>query len=137
MSSAVETDQKSGSMEYDSALQHQLTEELDKVPVPTGYRMLIALPSVKEKTSGGIFLPDERRNAESVASILGFVVEQGPDCYKDQVKFPTGPWCNKGDWVLMRSYSGTRFSIEGVEYRLINDDSVEGTVSDPTGISRV
>jgi co-chaperonin GroES (HSP10) len=60
----------------------------------------------------------------------------GSDCYKDESKFPTGPWCKEGDWVVMRAFSGTRISIHGKEFRLINDDTVEAVVDDPRGIQR-
>ena len=98
--------------------------------------MLIALPEVSESTESGIYLPDERRNAESVASVVGFVLKQGLDCYADKDRFPNGPWCKEGDWIVMRSYAGTRLVIHGKEFRLINDDYVEAVVEDPRGISR-
>lgn len=113
--------------------------EMDKaqrVPAPSGYKILIALPEVKEKTKGGVFLPDHLKDREGVASILGFVVAMGPDAYKDESKFPTGPWCKEGDFVIFRSYSGTRFRVDGKEFRLINDDTVEAVVDDPRGYER-
>lgn len=107
-----------------------------KLPQPSGYKLLIALPKVTEKTEGGVILPDERRDAESTASMIGFVVSMGPDAYSDDKKFPTGPWCKDGDFVMFRSYSGTRFKVMGEEFRLINDDTVEAVVDDPRGYSR-
>ena len=107
-----------------------------KLPEPTGFRMLIALPEVEEKTSGGIYVPDERRDAEAVASIVGFVLKVGPDAYGDKARFPNGPWCQEGDWVVMRAYSGTRLRVHGKEFRIINDDSVEAVVEDPRGVAR-
>lgn len=107
-----------------------------KLPEPKGYKLLIALPKVNEKTDGGVFLPEERRDAESTASIIGFVISMGPDAYKDERKFPTGPWCKDGDFVMFRSYSGTRFKVLGEEFRLINDDTVEAVVDDPRGYTR-
>ena len=107
-----------------------------KLPEPKGYKLLIALPKVNEKTDGGVFLPEERRDAESTASIIGFVISMGSDAYKDERKFPTGPWCKEGDFVMFRSYSGTRFKVLGEEFRLINDDTVEAVVDDPRGYSR-
>ncbi len=74
---------------------------------------------------------------EEIGSICGFVLKMGPDAYEDEKKFPHGPYCNEGDWILMRSYSGTRFKIHGKEFRLINDDSVEAVVEDPRGIEKV
>jgi chaperonin GroES len=108
-----------------------------KLPDPAGYRILIALPDVDETTAGGIYVPDERRDAEQVATIVGFVMKVGPQAYMDESKFPTGPWCKEGDWVVMRAYSGTRLSIHGKEFRIINDDSVEAVVEDPRGVVRV
>lgn len=107
-----------------------------KLPQPKGYKLLIALPKAKKQTDGGVFIPDERVDAESTASIIGFVIALGPDAYKDDKKFPGGPWCKEGDFVIFRSYSGTRFKVSGEEFRLINDDTVEAVVDDPRGYGR-
>jgi len=107
-----------------------------KLPEPTGFRLLIALPDVEETTEGGIIVPDERRDAESVASVVGFVLKSGPDAYSDESRFPNGAWCKDGDWVVMRAYSGTRLRVHGKEFRIINDDSVEAVVEDPRGVAR-
>jgi len=107
-----------------------------QLPEPSGFRLLIALPQVEETTEGGIFIPEERRKAETVASIVGCVLGLGPDAYSDEKRFPNGPWCKKGDWIVMRAYSGTRLMIHGKEFRIINDDSVEAVVDDPRGVSR-
>ena len=108
-----------------------------QLPEPTGYKILIALPEVEEKTEGGIIKAQETMHLEEVGSIVGFVMKLGPDAYEDKKKFPNGPYCKEGDFVLMRSYSGTRFSIHGKEFRLINDDSVEAVIDDPRGIRKV
>ena len=108
-----------------------------QLPEPTGYKILIALPEVDEKTEGGIIKAQETMHLEEVGSIVGFVMKLGPDAYEDKKKFPNGAYCKEGDFVLMRSYSGTRFSIHGKEFRLINDDSVEGVIDDPRGIRKV
>ena len=108
-----------------------------QLPEPTGYKILIALPEVDEKTEGGIIKAQETMHLEEVGSIVGFVMKLGPDAYEDKKKFPNGPYCKEGDFVLMRSYSGTRFSIHGKEFRLINDDSVEAVIDDPRGIRKV
>ena len=110
---------------------------VDSHPNPKGYRLLVACPGIEEKTEGGIIIAEDYRKKESTASILGYVLEAGPDAYGDFDKFPTGPYCTPGDWVVFRSYSGTRFKVKGQEYRLINDDTVEATVDDPRGIERV
>jgi co-chaperonin GroES (HSP10) len=107
-----------------------------KVPVPQGYNLLIALPEVNEKSEGGILLVQETVTSQTVNSIVGFVAAMGPDAYKDPTKFPTGPWCKVGDAILMQAYSGTRFKIDGVEFRLMNDTSVQAVVEDPTGIEK-
>ena len=107
-----------------------------KIPEPSGYKLLIKPLEVKEKTDSGIYMPDALKNAEQTASVLGFVVKAGPDAYKDSDKFPYGPYCKEGDFVIFRSYSGTRFKIDKQEFRLINDDTVEAVVDDPRGYSR-
>ena len=107
-----------------------------ELPEPTGYRLLIALPDIEETTEGGLYVPDERRNAEFVASVVGFVLKAGPQAYGDKDRFPNGPWCKEGDWIVMRAYSGTRIKVHGKEFRIINDDSVEAVVEDPRGVVR-
>ena len=115
---------------------NEVPEKAKALPEPSGYRLLIALPEVEEKTEAGLYIPDERRDAESVASIVGFVLKAGPDAYSDEKRFPNGPWCEEGDWIVMRAYSGTRLNIHGKEFRIINDDSVEAVVQDPRGVVR-
>jgi|TARA_R100000149_G_scaffold64956_2_gene38048 co-chaperonin GroES (HSP10) len=105
-------------------------------PQPTGYKLLVAMPTLEEKTEGGVFIPDAMKEAESTASVVGFVVSMGESAYEDVDKFPHGAYCREGDWVIFRSYSGTRFKIENAEFRLINDDTVEAVVLDPRGVKR-
>ena len=107
-----------------------------KLPQPKGYKLLISIPKMAEQTEGGVHMPDKLIKLEETASIIGFVVEMGDECYKDKDKFPNGPYCQKGDFVIFRSYSGTRFKIKGDEFRLINDDTVEAVVDDPRGYTR-
>lgn len=115
----------------------EMTEELEEIlPVPRGYKLLVACPEMEETTEGGIIIASETRNKESTASIFGYVIEMGEDAYLDQDKFPSGEYCKVGDWVVFRSYTGTRFKVKGQEFRLINDDSVEAVVEDPRGIER-
>ena len=122
-----------------SALMHVKTEDKAKqLPRPSGYHILCAIPEAEKQYEGeaGLVKADETmRNEETLTTVL-FVVELGPDCYKDTTKFPTGPWCKEGDFILVRPYSGSRLIIHGKEFRLINDDSIEGTVEDPRGIKR-
>jgi len=108
-----------------------------KRPVPSGYKILVGLPQIEEKTDGGIIKPDNILETESMSTVVGFVIGLGPDCYKDKEKFPNGPYCKEGDFILIRAFQGTRFKIEGEEFRLINDDNVEAVVDDPRGYSRV
>ena len=115
----------------------EATDKAKQLPVPKGYKILIALPEIEETTKGGIIKASETRRVEEVGSIVGFVLEMGDDCYQDKNRFPNGPYCEKGDWIIMRSYSGTRFMVHGKEFRLINDDSVEAVVQDPRGIVKV
>ena len=112
------------------------TRNASQLPEPSGFKMLIVMPELEEKTDGGIFIPETSRDREQTASIVGFVLKQGPLAYGDDQKFPSGPWCKIGDWVVFRAYSGTRLKIHGKEFRIINDDTVEAVVEDPRGIKR-
>ena len=108
-----------------------------KLPEPKGYKLLIAIPKVEEKTESGVYMPDNLTKMEQTASIVGLVIKQGEDAYQDKNKVPTGPYCKEGDFVIFRSYSGTRFKVKNEEFRLINDDTVEAVVDDPRGFARV
>lgn len=106
-------------------------------PIPTGYHILVVLPKVEDKTKGGVLLPTEIKNREDIASIVAKVVAIGPDAYPEtEARFRNGAWCQVDDWVLISKYSGHRFEFEDIEMRLINDDSVLATVSNPTKVSR-
>jgi chaperonin GroES len=107
-----------------------------KLPEPVGYKILIAIPEVDQKTEGGVIRPDSIKETEEVASIIGYVIKVGESAYSDKDRFPAGPWCKEGDFVIFRSYSGTRFKVMGKEFRIINDDTVEAVVEDPRGYSR-
>jgi co-chaperonin GroES (HSP10) len=111
-------------------------DKATQLPDPSGYRILCAIPEIEDKYDSGIIKADATMHHEEVLSTVFFVVKMGPDCYKDAVRFPNGPWCKVGDFVLARPNSGTRLKIHGREFRIINDDSVEGTVLDPRGIKR-
>ena len=108
-----------------------------QLPDPKGYKILIAMPEPDEKTEGGIIKSAKSLQIEEVGSVVGMVVALGPDSYQDKKRFPHGPYCKKGDFILMRAYSGTRFLVHGKEFRLINDDSVEAVVEDPRGIVKI
>jgi co-chaperonin GroES (HSP10) len=107
-----------------------------QLPDPSGYRILCAIPEVEGQFESGIVKADITLQHEELLTTVLFVVKLGPDCYKDPNRFPSGPWCKEGDFVLVRPHAGTRLKIHGREFRLINDDSVEGVVEDPRGISR-
>lgn len=108
-----------------------------RVPTPCGYHILIAIPSISTTTKSGLIkMTEMMKKQEESASVIGRVIEIGPDAYKDERRFPGGPWCKPGDYVIFRSYSGTRIKVDGQEFRLINDDTIEGVVEDPTGYER-
>lgn len=107
-----------------------------RLPDPVGYKMLVVKPEIDEKSEGGIVYANETRRKEEQGAVVGLVLKQGPMCYKDETKFPTGPWCKEGDFILLRAYSGSRFSVDGKEFIIVNDDMIEGTVVDPRGINR-
>ena len=107
-----------------------------QIPEPSGFHLLCMVPEVEETFDSGIIKADTTLFAEERLTTVLFVMKFGPDAYKDLTKFPTGPWCKEGDFVLVRPHSGSRLKIHGREFRIINDDTVEGVVEDPRGISR-
>jgi co-chaperonin GroES (HSP10) len=111
-------------------------EKARQLPDPSGYHILCAIPEIDETFDSGIIKADITRQHEELLTTVLWVVKMGPDCYQDKERFPSGPWCKVGDFVLVRPHTGSRLKIHGREFRLINDDSVEGTVQDPRGISR-
>ena len=111
---------------------------MSALPTPVGYKILVKMHKViEEKTKSGIYLPDQTKQDENTASLTAQVLAIGTDAYADPIKYPNGPWCSVGDFVIVRSYSGTRIKIDGEEYRLINDDSPEAVVPDPQKVERV
>jgi len=111
-------------------------EKARQLPRPSGYHILCAIPEIEKEYDSGIVKADQTIYNEEVLTTVLFVVDLGADCYKDPNKFPSGPWCKKGDFVLVRPNSGSRLVIHGREFRMINDDTVEGVVDDPRGIKR-
>ena len=107
-----------------------------QLPEPKGYKLLIALPRIDEATEGGIIKSAQSQHHESIATVVGWVMSMGSDAYANLDRFPSGPYCQVGDWVIFRAYSGTRIKIHGKEFRLINDDTVEAVVEDPRGVER-
>ncbi len=114
-----------------------IEQRAKQIPVPVGYKLLCMIPEAPDNfENSSIVKADVVKRNEEIGTVTLFVVAMGPDAYKDADKFPTGPYCKVGDFVVTRTYSGTRIKVRGQEFRLINDDMVEATVADPRGISR-
>ncbi len=111
-------------------------EKATQLPKPSGYRFLCAIPEMEKEYESGIIKADETVRIEETLTTVLFVVDLGPDCYTDKTRFPNGPWCKKGDFILTKPYAGSRLVIHGREFRIINDDTVEAVVDDPRGIKR-
>ena len=109
------------------------TEEKTKLPQPTGWRMLVLPFKMKEKTKGGLLLGQETLERQQVGANCGMVLKAGPHCY-DKERYPEGPWCKKGDWVIFARYAGSRIQIDGGEVRLLNDDEILATIENPEDI---
>lgn len=107
-----------------------------QLPKPSGFHILCAIPDIEDKFDNGIVKADVTMQHEEILTTVLFVVALGPDAYKDEKRFPSGAWCKEGDFIIVRSGSGTRLDIHGREFRIINDDTVEGVVDDPRGIRR-
>ena len=112
----------------------EVTHESHKLPQPTGWRILILPFKMKEKTKGGILMGQDTLERQQVASQCGNVLAGGPHAYQDKDRFPKGPWCKVGDWVMFARYAGSRIKIEGGEVRLLNDDEVLATIKNPEDI---
>ncbi len=110
---------------------------LERLPQPTGWRILVMPYQGKQKTTGGLYVPDEVRERESVATVVAYVLKVGPMAYSDTTKFGCAPWCKEGQWVCIGRYSGSRFKIDGGEVRILNDDEVIATILDPDDIRHV
>jgi len=108
-------------------------KESSKLPKPTGWRLLVLPFKMKEKTKGGIIMSDITIEKQQVASQCGLVVALGDQCY-DKERYPEGPWCKKGDWVVFARYAGSRIQIDGGEVRLLNDDEILATIENPEDI---
>ena len=110
---------------------------LDRLPQPTGWRILVMPYQGKQKTTGGLYVPNEVRERESVATVVACVLKVGPMAYSDTKKFGDIPWCKEGQWVCIGRYSGSRFKIDGGEVRILNDDEVIATILDPDDVKHV
>jgi len=122
----------------ESAVEEQSEEaKATQLPDPKGWKVLCAVPEVEDKFGdSGLLKPESIAKVEEHSTTVLFVLKMGPDAYGDTTKFPSGPWCQEGDFVLVRAYSGTRFKIHGREFRLLNDDQIEAVVQDPRGYTR-
>jgi len=123
-------------VDLSALLNKEAEDKARQLPKPSGYRILCAIPEVEAEYESGLLKADATINYEEKLATVLFVVDLGPDCYQDKTRFPNGPWCEKGDFVIVRPNAGTRLLIHGREFRLINDDSVESVVEDPRGIKR-
>ena len=113
-------------------------QKATSLPDPVGHKLLCAVPEVAKQFDGSSLVrPETSIRAEEHGTTVLFVLKVGPTAYKDAERFPGGPWCKEGDFVLVRTYSGTRFKVYGKEFRILNDDMIEAVVDDPRGITRV
>lgn len=109
-------------------------KEIEKVPQPTGFRMVLFPLKLEEKTSSGIIFTEDTIEQAQISTNVCKVIKIGPDAYADKSRFPKGPWCKEGDWVLITRYAGARIKIEGGELRIINDDEILATLDDPRDV---
>lgn len=124
-------------VDLSALLDKEAEEKGRQLPDPVGYHILCAIPEAEKEFDGsGILKSDDTMRVEEVLTTVLFVVKLGPECYSDKTRFPNGPWCKQGDFILVRPNSGSRLLIHGREFRLINDDVVEAVVQDPRGIKR-
>lgn len=131
-----ETLDLSKAVDLSAVMNKSQEEKATQLPKPSGYRILCAIPEIDSEYESGLIKADSTIQFEEALTTVLFVVELGPDCYKDATRFPNGAWCKQGDFILVRPNSGSRLVIHGREFRIINDDSVEAVVADPRGIRR-
>ena len=121
--------------EATSNIKHLSTEKiLDRLPEPTGWRILVLPYKGQGKTKGGIILSDQTMEERGFSTVTGYVLKVGPDAYRDKERFPNGPWCKEKDWIIFGRYAGSRFGIEGGVVRILNDDEIIAVVNDPEDI---
>ena len=119
---------------WDGKKKEKIKKDIEKVPKPTGYRLVLFPLKLESKTAGGVHLLDSVVEQASIATNVCKVIAVGPDAYLDKDKFPKGAWCKKDDWIIIAKYAGARLSIDGGELRIINDDEVLAVVDDPRDI---
>lgn len=118
------------------ATQDSAAKLASRLPKPKGYQLLGIKPKIERETDSGIVKPDMFIHREEAGSVVLMVLEAGDMAYSDTTRFPTGPWCKEGDFVLLGAYRGSRFTVDGQEFVIFNDDMVLATVDDPRGINR-
>ena len=131
-----ETLDLSQALDLSNLMDKSQEEKASQLPKPSGYRILCAIPEIEKEYDSGLIKADSTIHYEEVLTTVLFVVDLGPDCYKDEARFPNGAYCKPGDFILVRPNAGTRLVIHDREFRIINDDSVEAVVQDPRGIKR-
>ena len=119
---------------WDTKTPEKTKKELEKVPEPTGWRMVLYPLKLESKTSGGLHLTDDTVEQSQIATNVCKVLKIGPDCYKDKERFPNGAWCKEEDWVLITKYAGSRIRIDGGELRIVNDDEILAVIDHPKDI---
>ena len=132
MKSQKETQQTNQKPKY--ALEEKYKEQTEKLPKPTGWRIIVLPFKMNDRTEGGVLMTESTLERQQVGSQCGLVLAMGPQCYKDTERYPDGPWCKVNDWVVFARYAGSRIQIEGGEIRLLNDDEILATVKDPKDI---
>ena len=127
-------DRRVKQLEKEKKKKEKQIPEASKLPIPTGWRILVLPHRGKGKTKGGVILSDKTVEETQIATNVGLVLAVGPDAYNDKERFPNGPWCKEKDWVIFARYAGSRLNIEGGELRILNDDEILGTTDDPENI---
>ena len=117
---------------------------IDRLPQPTGWRILILPYRPPPITKAVIFIPDKAIDDTQIQTVVGYVLKVGPQAYKDPKRFPEGPWCKEKQWVVFARYSGSRLKLNeednaafGNEVRILNDDEILGTILDPNDIIHI
>ena len=127
-------DRRVKQLEKEKKKKEKQIPEASKLPIPTGWRILVLPHRGQGKTKGGVLLSDKTVEETQIATNVGLVLSVGPDAYNDKERFPNGPWCKEKDWVIFARYAGSRLNIEGGELRILNDDEILGTTDDPESI---
>lgn len=106
----------------------------DRIPKPTGWRIVILPYRGAKKSKGGIVLAEQTIEKQQITTVCGYVLAVGDLAYKDEGKFPNGAWCKEGDWVIFGRYAGARIGLDGGEIRILNDDEILARINNPEDI---